>query len=177
MRLSNLPQRCTLLLWLFSVFISFLIRILFVFSVLFRVFSVPGLVLLPFLYSLLPSSFASAFLLLLLSPLTRSLLQSVWLFSYPCSWWYVPVVVPSQCTPFSPRGTTSSVSCCRSWWCWCCYWRCRCSFFESYGFIHVHIVIIMMKLIVLNDSIGGHIHIIRDVCFFLNPPLPSYCCI
>jgi hypothetical protein len=32
----------------------------------------------------------------------------------------------------------------------------------------------MMKLIVLNDSIGGHIHIIRDVCFFLNPPLPSY---
>jgi hypothetical protein len=70
MRLSNLPQRCTLLLWLFSVFISFLIRILFVFSVLFRVFSVPGLVLLPFLYSLLPSSFASAFLLLLLSPIS-----------------------------------------------------------------------------------------------------------
>jgi hypothetical protein len=48
-------------------------------------------------------------------------------------------------------------------------------FSESYGFIHVHIVIIMMKFIVLNDSIGGHIHIIRDVCFFLNPPLPSYC--
>jgi hypothetical protein len=36
--------------------------------------------------------------------------------------------------------------------------------FESYGFIHVHIVIIMMKLIVLNDSIGGHIHIITAVC-------------
>jgi hypothetical protein len=43
----------------------------------------------------------------------------------------------------------------------------RVPFFESYGFIHVHIVIIMMKLIVLNDSIGGHIHIIRDVCCFL----------
>jgi hypothetical protein len=39
--------------------------------------------------------------------------------------------------------------------------------FESYGFIHVHIVIIMMKLIVLNDSIGGHIHIICDVFLFL----------
>jgi hypothetical protein len=70
MMLSNLPQRCTLLLWLFSVFISFLIRILFVFSVLFRVFPVPGLVLLPIFYSLLPSSFASALLLLPLSPIS-----------------------------------------------------------------------------------------------------------
>ncbi len=38
-------------------------------------------------------------------------------------------------------------------------------------------IILIMRLIVLNDSIGGHIHIFRDVCFFLNPPLPSYCCI
>jgi hypothetical protein len=42
--------------------------------------------------------------------------------------------------------------------------------FESYGFIHVHIVIIMMRRIVLNDSIGGHIHIIhgkftKSFCF------------
>jgi hypothetical protein len=36
----------------------------------------------------------------------------------------------------------------------------------------------MMKMIVLNDSIGGHIHIIRKVFLFLvPPPLPSYCCI
>jgi hypothetical protein len=51
-------------------------------------------------------------------------------------------------------------------------------FFESYGFIHVHIVIILMKFIVLNDSICGYIHIIREVFLFLvTPPLPSYCCI
>jgi hypothetical protein len=30
-------------------------------------------------------------------------------------------------------------------------------------------IILIMRLIVLNDSIGGHIHIFRDVCFFLNP--------
>jgi hypothetical protein len=33
-------------------------------------------------------------------------------------------------------------------------------------------------MIVLNDSIGGHIHIIREVFLFLvPPPLPSYFCI
>jgi hypothetical protein len=33
-------------------------------------------------------------------------------------------------------------------------------FFESYGFIHGCIIINDKELIVQNDSIGGHIHII-----------------
>jgi hypothetical protein len=52
------------------------------------------------------------------------------------------------------------------------------AFFESYGFIHVHIVIQNdEEMIVQNDSIGGHINIItgKYAGFFVPPPLPSYC--
>jgi hypothetical protein len=68
MMLSNLLQCCTLLLWSLVVLLSFSICLLFrVICILFWVFSVSGVALLPFLYSLLPSSFPSVLLFLLLS--------------------------------------------------------------------------------------------------------------
>jgi hypothetical protein len=128
--LSNLPQRCTLLLWLFSVFISFLIRIL---SVLFQVFPVPGLVLLPIFYSLLPSSFASVLLLLPLFPISPvppfdlcdSFFMSALLFMIRPRRRSFSLFFPYS---FSPRRTTSSVPSFPSWRCWCC--RCTCYWSE-----------------------------------------------
>jgi hypothetical protein len=37
------------------------------------------------------------------------------------------------------------------------------SFFESYGFIHGCIIINDKELVIQNDSIGGHIHIITSL--------------
>jgi hypothetical protein len=37
------------------------------------------------------------------------------------------------------------------------------TFFESYGFIHGCIIINDKELVIRNDSIGGHIHIITSL--------------
>jgi hypothetical protein len=68
MRLSNLLQCCTFFPW--SLLVRFLLS--FIICILFRVFPAPGVALLPFLYSLLPSSFPSVHALLLLSSLSLS---------------------------------------------------------------------------------------------------------
>jgi hypothetical protein len=52
------------------------------------------------------------------------------------------------------------------------------TFFESYGFIQcTHNYRNNEKMIVQNDSMGGHRNIItgKYAGFFVPPPLPSYC--